>query len=183
MGPFHLGAVFVLAQDAGRLDKCFSDLLEPNANEIHGVHLADGYLQGLLQRLKAAAPQERLLLQNQRFAPRPGEAPLLYAQAVVETVKIGLKGFRKKLGRDRIANVDIVTDVNQHNDHPLFANEIARAQREDGRFRGVNRVVTIDSAASRLLQLADVVAHARKWIVSEELNAQGLRDRFGIEVL
>lgn len=182
-GPFHLGAVFVLAHEAGRIDKCFSDLLEPNANEIHGVNLTDGYLQGLLQRLRASAPQDRLLLQNQRFAERPGEAPLLYAQAVVETVKIGLKGFRKKLGRDRIANVDIVTDVNQHNDHPLFAAEIARAQREDGRFRGVNRVVTIDSAASRLLQLADVVAHARKWIVSEELNAQGLRDRFGIEVL
>src|SRR3546814_8948954 len=46
---FHLGAVFVLANEAGRLDKCFSDLLEPNANEVHAANMSDGYLQGLLQ--------------------------------------------------------------------------------------------------------------------------------------
>lgn len=48
--PFHLGAVFVLASEAGRLDKGFSDLLEANANEIHAVNLTDAYLQGLLGR-------------------------------------------------------------------------------------------------------------------------------------
>ncbi|MFV3464732.1 DUF3800 domain-containing protein, partial [Mycobacterium tuberculosis] len=70
-----------------------------------------------------------------------------------------------------------------HNDHASFAAELERARRDDGRFRGVNRVVRLDSAASRLLQLADVVAYARKWIVAEEFNARGLRERFGIELL
>ncbi len=181
--PFHLGAVFVLASDAGRLDKCFSDLLEANANEIHAVDLADGYLQGLLHRLWAEAPRDRVVLLNQKFATQIGDPPLLYAQAVVETVKIGLKRFRSVLGRDTIANVDVITDVNHHNDHPQFTAELERARKDDGRFRGVNRVVRLDSAASRLLQLADVVAYARKWIVAEELNAQGLRDNFGIEVV
>jgi hypothetical protein len=112
-----------------------------------------------------------------------GDPPVLYAQAVVETVKIGLKRFRTVLGRNTIANVDVVTDVNHHNDHPHFAAELERARLDDGRFRGVNRIVRLDSAASRLLQLADVVAYARKWIVAEELNAQGLRDSYGIEIL
>lgn len=87
------------------------------------------------------------------------------------------------LGRDTIANVDVITDVNHHHDHLQFTAELGRARREDGRFRGNNRVVRLDSAASRLLQLADVVAYARKWIVAEELNAQGLREDFGIEMV
>jgi len=39
------------------------------------------------------------------------------------------------------------------------------------------------SAASRLLQLADVVAHARAWIDKDEVNAKRLKDAYKIEVL
>jgi hypothetical protein len=134
-------------------------------------------------RLWAEAPRDRVILINQKFAAQEGEAAVLYARAVVETVTIGHKRFRGVLGRNTIANLDIVTDVNHHNDHPDFLAEIERAQCDDGRFRGVNRIVRVDSAASRLLQLADVVAYAPKWIVAEDLNAQGLRDHFGIDVL
>lgn len=179
---FHLGALLVRARDAGRIDKCFSDLLEPNAKEIHAVELNDGYLQGLLQRFWEAAPADRIVLINQRITHREGNPPLLYAQAVVETVKVGLKRFRKVLDRETIGNVEVILDVNHQNEHPIFDAELARAQAEDGRFRGVNRVVRIDSAASRLLQLADVVAYSRKWIVAEEINARGLRDRYGIQM-
>ncbi|MBM7406227.1 MULTISPECIES: DUF3800 domain-containing protein [Sphingomonas] len=181
--PFHLGAVFVLASEAGRLDKGFSDLLEANANEIHAVNLTDAYLQGLLGRLRAGSHLDRVVMVNQKFPVQEGDPPVLYAQAVVETVKIGLKRFRPVLGRDSVSNVDVITDVNQHNNYPSFAGELERARRDDGRFRGVNRVVRLDSAASRLLQLADVVAYARKWIVAEEFNARGLGERFGIELL
>ncbi len=177
---FYLGAVLVFAKEAGRLDKCFSDLLEPSANEIHAVDLRDGYLQGLLYKFWATVPQDRVVLLNQKFATQEGEAPILYAQAVIEIVKIGLKRFCTVLDHSTINNVDIITDVNQHNDHPLFSQELERAQQGGGRFRGVNRITRIDSAASRLLQLADVVAYARKWIVAEERNAQGLRDNYGI---
>lgn len=182
-GAFYLGAVVVLARDAPRVDKCLSDLLEPGAGEIHASRLDDGYLQGLLQRFWASAPRDRMVLVNQKAAARGGPAPVLYAAAVVETVKVGLARFRRDvLGRETIGNVDVVTDVNHHNDHPAFEAEIARARHEDGRFRGVNRVTRLDSAASRLLQLADVVAYSRKWIVGAEENAAGLRERFGIQL-
>lgn len=182
-GPFYLGAVIVLAREAGRMDKCFSDLLEATANEIHAVNLDDSYLQGLLQRFWAVAPRNRIVLINQKVTPRGGEAPVLYAQAVVQTVKAGLKRFQKDvLGRETIGNVEVITDVNHHNDHPVFAAAIEQAQAHDGRFRSVHRVVRLDSAASRLLQLADVIAYSRKWIVAEDLNASGLRERFGIHL-
>lgn len=182
-GPFQLGALFVLARDAGRLDKAFSDLLSPDTNEVHAVRLSNGYLQSLLDRLRAGTDLDRVVMLNQQFQARPGTPPVVYAQAVVETVKIGMKRFRKVLGRDSVGNVDVITDVNQHNDHPDFDAEMERARKDDGRFRGVNRVVRLDSGASRLLQLADVVAYSRRWIVDGEMNAQGLREKYGIDLL
>ena len=91
---FALGAVLVLARDAGRVDRRFTGLLEPNANEIHAVNLDDGYLQGLLTRFGAEAPADRLVMINQKIGARAGAGPIIYAQALVETVKIGLKRFQ-----------------------------------------------------------------------------------------
>ena len=182
-GDLSLGAVLVLARDAGRVDRVFTGLLEPNANEIHATALDDGYLQGLLHRFAAGAPADRLVLINQKIAAREGPGPILYAQAVVETVKVGLKRFQKDvLGRETIGNVEVITDQNHHNDHEDFHHQIERSQQHDGRFKGVNRVVTVDSAASRLLQLADVVAYSRKWVDDGTFNARALRDQFGIQM-
>lgn len=179
---FSLGGVLVLARDAGRIDRRFSGLLEPNANEIHAVNLDDGYLQGLLARFEAEAPSDRLVMINQKIGARVGAGPVVYAQAVVETVKVGLKRFQKDvLGRETIGNVEVIADHNHHNDHAEFRREIERSQTHDGRFKGVNRLVTLDSAASRLLQLADVVAYSRKWIDNGSYGAKALRDQFGIQ--
>ncbi len=184
IGDLYLGAVFVMAHEAGRIDKCLSDLLEPTANEIHAAQMADGYLQSLMHRFWLAAPPSRLVMINRKLGVQGGQPPVLYAQALIETVKIGLKRFRADvLDRATIGNVEVITDANHHNGHPAFAAEIAKAQAGDGVFRAVNQVVQIDSAASRLLQLADVVAYSRKWIVGAEMNAGGLRERFGIRIM
>jgi hypothetical protein len=120
---------------------------------------------------------------NQKIGAREGDGPVIYAQAMVETVKIGLKRFQKDvLGRETIGNVEVITDQNHHNDHVDFRREIARSQAHDGRFKGVNRVVAIDSAVSRLLQLADVVAYSRKWVDQGAFNARTLREQFGIQM-
>lgn len=182
-GELSLGTVIVLARDAGRVDRCFTGLLEANANEIHAADMDDGYLQGLLRRFWEEVPGNRLVLMNQKIGARQGAGPVIYARAVVETVKIGLKRFQNDvLGRDTIGNVEVITDQNHHNTHEEFWREIERSQAHDGRFKGVNRVVTIDSAASRLLQLADVVGYARKWVDEGAFNALALRDQFGIQL-
>ena len=182
-GPLYLGAVLVLARDAGQVDKRFYDLLEPNANEIHAYKLEEGYLQGLLQRFRQTVPNDRVLLVNQKAALEVGPPELIYAQAVIQIVKSGLRRFKKQvLNRETIGNVELILDRNNHNTGAQFDAELARAQGEDGRFRGVDHIARIDSAASRLLQLADCVAHARKWIVNGTENAAGLKDSFGIEL-
>jgi hypothetical protein len=182
-GDLYLGAVLVLARHAGRIDRCFTGLLEANANEIHAAEMDDGYLQDLLRRFWGAAPGDRIVLINQKIAARAGAGPVLYAQAIVETVKVGLKRFKKDvLGRETIGNVEVITDQNHQNDHADFRAEIERSQADDGRFKGVNRVVTIDSAASRLLQLADVVAYSRKWVNGGAIKAQALRKLYGIQM-
>lgn len=180
---FSLGAVFVLAREAGRMDKCLSDLLEPNANELHAVRLETSYAQGLLQRFWAAVPAGRLVLINNKIGVRAGDAPTVYATALVETVKIGLRRFKDDvLGSESIGNVDVYTDVNHHNSHATFDAIMAHSRMHDGRFKGVNQVVRLDSAAARLLQLADLVAYSRRWIVNADINAAGLRQRFGIQM-
>ena len=79
-GPLHLGGVLVFARDAGRIDKSFSDALEPTANETHSVDLDDLYLHGLLTRFWAAAPAGTVAMFNQQIAPRGGEAPVAVRQ-------------------------------------------------------------------------------------------------------
>ena len=182
-GDLFLGAVILHARDAGRIDKYLSDLLEPSASEIHASDLDDGYVQGLLQRFWSVVPRQSVVLVNRKVSDRGGEAPVFYAHAVVETVKAGLLRFQRDvLKSQRIGNVELIMDANHHNRHAAFDAAVELARREDGRFRGVTSVVCLDSAASRLLQLADVVAYSRKWILNEEINAAGLRERFGVQL-
>lgn len=115
-GPIQLGALFVLVGEAGRFGKALSDLLPTDANEVHAVKLANGYLQGLMDRLRADADLDRVVMINQHFKGRQGAPSVVYAQAVVETVKIGINRIPTVLGRNSIGNVDVITDVNQHND-------------------------------------------------------------------
>jgi hypothetical protein len=182
---FALGAVLVWARECGRLDKVFSDLLPASANEAHATVWKPSALKALLACLAQGAVPASLVMVNRRGDGVVGGRPKLYARALVETVKVGVRRFadRNRMRSRSIGNVDVIVDVNEQNSHPAFQQLIVAAQREHGRFRAVNRVVQLDSAASRVLQLADVVAHARSWIDRAEENAAGLRERYRIEVL
>jgi hypothetical protein len=78
----------------------------------------------------------------------------------VETVKVAVKRFRSgnQVGQ-QINNVEVLIDINEQNSHPKFVELFAPAREHDGLFKSVTRVVAIDLAVSRMLQLADVVAH------------------------
>lgn len=47
---FALGCVMVWARDCGRVDRTFSDLLEPYVNEVHAADMANSHLQCPLGR-------------------------------------------------------------------------------------------------------------------------------------
>ncbi len=121
---------------------------------------------------------------NKRSRGLVGSRPELYARSLVETVKIGVRRFASSNGLTRkVGNVEVIIDVNEQNAHPTFGKIIEYARCNDGLFRAITRITPLDSSASRMLQLADVVAHARAWIDKEEENAKKLKDIYKIEVL
>ena len=100
-------------------------------------------------------------------------------------VKVAIGQFREfhTMQGQRVGNVELILDRNHHNTDPECQRLISKAYLHDGRFRAVSCISQIDSSASRLLQLADVVAYARTWIHRGEENAKGLHEKFGIRVL
>ncbi|MGY6661518.1 MAG: DUF3800 domain-containing protein [Glycocaulis sp.] len=180
---FALGCVIVWARECGSADKTFSDLLPANANEVHASKWEAATLQGLLQRVQQTRMPDSLIMLNKLGGIHEGGRPEIYAKALIETVKIGIKRFQDAQGIGKIGNVDVITDANGQNTHREFRAVIERARMDDGRFRAVNGVSTIDSTASRILQLADIVAHSRSWLNKPEVDVKKLRETFGIEIL
>lgn len=181
---FSLGCVMVWSRQSGRADKALSDLLEPNANELHATNLSKAYLQSLLARY-AQTDRPQMVLMNRLATRTEGTPAAIYASNVIETVKVAIGQFRKLngIGGKSVGNVGLILDQNHHNSAPECQQIIENARQNDGRFRAVNSVSQIDSAASRLLQLADVVAYSRMWIHRGEDNAKGLHENYGIQVL
>ena len=141
----------------------------------------DQYLKDLMRRFKQSASQEHFILINRAVSIRQGSTPVIYAQGLVETVKVGLKLFREEvLKSEHINNVEIIIDINQHNTHRDFESEISREQSEDRKLNPVKHIARIDSAASRMLQIADIVAYSRKFIINRDLNAEQLKRDYGI---
>lgn len=182
---FALGCVMLWARESGRADKALSDLLEPNVNELHAQQLSRGYLQGLLGRYEQTERPAGMVLLNRKGMAVAGTRPQIYASNLIETVKVAMGQFRNETGiRGRnIGNVELILDRNAQNTHAEFTARLEDARINDGRFRAVEHVTQIDSAASRMLQLADIVAYARTWIHNGEDNAKGLRENYNIRVL
>jgi hypothetical protein len=180
---FALGAVLVWAHACGKCDKAFSDILPSSVNEVHASQWSTGGLQSILALHAQTITPNSVLMINKLGGTVGRDRPEVYANALIDTVKVGLKLLSKAQRISKIGNVDIITDVNDQNSHRNFDLVIERARKQDGLFKAVNRVVCMDSAASRMLQLADVVAYSRTWINNGEENAKGLRNKYGIALI
>jgi hypothetical protein len=181
---FSLGCVMIWAHECGKADKAFSDLLPASVNEVHAVNWNTASLQGILARLAQTEAPGSLLMLNKRFSSSFEDRPIQYAKSLIEAVKVSIGRFSKIQNiRMTVGNVEVIVDTNEHNTHASFVDHIEIARQSDGRFRAVTRVISLDSTASRMLQLADVVAHSRTWIDKAEYNAKGLHENYKIEVL
>ena len=181
---FALGCVMVWARECGKIDKAFSDLLPPTVNEVHAVNWSNNHLQGLLGRFAQTEAPGSLIMLNKTADVTGASRSEIYVRAVIETVKSGMKRFGNAQGiRETLGNVEVITDANEQNGGAEFFRMIEEARLHDGRFKGVTRVIPLDSAASRVLQLADVVAYSRSWVNKAEMNARGLSEAYNIELL
>lgn len=181
---FALGCVMVWARECGKVDKAFSDLLPLTVNEIHAVDWSNNHLQGLLGQFAQTEAPGSLIMLNKTIDVTGKSRPEIYARAVIETVKVGMKRFGKaqRIG-ETLRNVEVITDANEQNGDAEFFRVIEDARQHYGRFKGVTRVTPLDSSASRVLQLADVVAYSRSWVNKAEFNAKGLGEAYNIELL
>lgn len=181
---FALGCVMVWARECGKVDKAFSDLLPPTVNEVHAVDWSNNRLQSLLGQFAQTEAPGSLIMLNKTIDVTGKSRSEIYARAVIETVKVGMKRFGKAQRiRETLGNVEVITDANEQNGDAEFFRVIEDAQKHDGRFKGVTRVIPLDSSASRVLQLADVVAYSRSWVNKAEFNAKGLSEAYNIELL
>ncbi len=181
---FALGCVMIWSSECGRADKAFSDLLPQSVNEVHAARWMKSGLQSILAQYAQSSAPDSLLMINKRSGGMVDTRQKFYAHALVETVKIGIRRFALSNGLTRkVGNVEVIIDGNEQNAHPMFDPIVNQARKSDGLFRAVTRITLLDSAASRMLQLADVVAHARAWIDKEQENAKKLKDVYKIEVL
>jgi len=181
---FALGCVMVWARECGKVDKAFSDLLEPNVNEVHAANMTNNYLQSLLGRLAQTDVPASLIMLNKTADVTADTRAEIYARALIEAVKSAMKRYGQAQNiRNTLGNVEVITDANEQNVQPVFFEVIEAAQQHDGRFKGVRRVVPLDSAASRVLQLADIVAYSRSWVNKVELNTKKLSEVYNIELL
>lgn len=181
-GDVCFGMVTVLASNAGRLDKCFSDRLNDSANEIHAVDLDDEYLKSLMKDFYKNAPENGFTLVNRKASSRKGTPEFIYACGLIEAVKVAILTFREDVLKiSSINNVQVIVDFNNYNTHEVFKAEIAKAMSQDNKFKAVKHLASIDSAASRMLQLADIVAYSRKFINRESMSAQELHRLYGIQ--
>lgn len=176
---FSLGLVMAFSHDVARVDKMFSDLMPVGFNEFHANKHDNEFVKSTIASLTDRTEDTSLMLFS-HYKPdlRVDCKETTYAKSLVEAMKASTKKFRDqhKLG-PQINNIDVLVDACEQNSGPIFAQKISEAIAGDGIFRGVNRVVPLDSSVSRLIQLADAVAYMRHLsrmgtVTSKELSEQ-----------
>lgn len=180
---FTLGAVAVAARHAPVAESLLANLREKNAGELHANGMDGASARRLLQQLHEATQDRGLILVNKASAHHQGTAPQVYAAAVVEVVKVAIRRYGKHHRIPKIGNVELILDRNDTNKSDECRRCLAGAQRDDRLFQAVEHIASVDSAAARFLQVADLVAYARRWRDSGEINARQLERECGIALL
>ncbi|WP_444463164.1 DUF3800 domain-containing protein [Rhodobacter capsulatus] len=183
---FALGFLWVFARDASKADKVFSDLLPAGFGEFHCHKLDAEFIRAILAGF-AASPLAQPCLRFAYKSPisHVGCRQTIYANTLIEGVKTTSKHVRSVLlPRARgLNNVEVIVDANSQNLGKTFDEIVGKASREDGMFKGVKRTIQLDSAASRLLQIADGVAYCRRLVERGDFKAKLLSSEFGIKVI
>ena len=181
---FCLGCVFLWSSECGKADKIFSDMLPQSINEVHSVLLEDQLCRSLLSRFYQSNRPGDMIFINKSCDDKNHCYRTAFANDVLATVKIGARRFEKLIQRGKnLRNIDVIIDQSQTSLHQAFKSAIHNRCGQNPFFRGVNDVVSLDSSASRMLQLADLVAYSRCLSRKLHINNKQARHTFGVEYL
>ncbi len=180
---FMLGVVAVASRHAGLIGNTFIDLRGGLGGEAHAADLSTEAGRSLLRSTKAALAEYPFVTLNVSASHHEGNREEVYAKGVVEAVKVAILRYGRAAGLQSVGNVELILDRNGMNETGTFRGRMSDAQQSDGRFRGVSHVAALDSAAVPLLQIADLVAYARRWRDAGAVNAQLLEQECGVALL
>lgn len=181
---FSLGLVMAFSHDVAKVDKMFSDLMPVGFNEFHANKHDNDFVKATIASfVERAAETSIMMFSHYKPDLREDCKETTYAKSLIEAVKASTKKFRAhhRLGA-QINNIDVLVDACEHNSGPIFTGRVSDAIANDGIFRGVNRVIPLDSSVSRLIQLADAVAYMRHLSRTGGVTAKELSDQFQINL-
>lgn len=180
---FMLGAVAVAADRVAELSRSMMMLRPTGAGEAHAVNMSGIGGRKLVRRIVGTSAGQGLVLVNKASAHHVGTRPEIYAAAVIEIVKVAIQRYARRHHISGIGNIELILDRNEINAKQVCLARLQKAKEVDGRFKAVQHIAAVDSAAVPFLQLADLVAYSRRWRDAEELDASQLRRECGIELL
>lgn len=181
---FSLGLVMAFSHDVAKVDKMFSDLMPVGFNEFHANKHDNDFVKAIIASfVERAAGTSLMMFSHYKPDLRVACKETTYAKSLIEAVKSSTKKFRAqhKLGA-QINNIDVLVDHCEQNSGLIFAQKVTDAIASDGIFRGVNRVVPLDSSVSRLIQLADAVAYMRHLSRTGAATSKELSDQLKIDI-
>ena len=180
---FMLGAVAIAARDVAVAGSALAGLRPSNAGEMHAVDMEGHVARAVLKELRPGLGQRSMVLINKASAHHLGARPEVYAAAAIEITKVAIRRYAALEQIRQIGNVELILDRTEINTVAACQEALLRAQEEDGLFKAVAHVATVDSCAAPFLQVADLTAYLRRWVNGQEITAKRLRDECGIELL
>ncbi len=180
---FMLGAVAIAAKDVAFASSVLAGLRLGNASEIHAVDMTGRHARAILERLRIGMEKRGAIFVNRASAHHQGSAPEAYAAAVIEVTKIAIHRYAVLKRIQKIGNVELLLDRTGINGSTDCQAALERAQQEEGRFKAVSHIATVDSCAVPFLQVADLTAYARRWVSGGQITARQLSDQCGVELL
>lgn len=167
---YGFGLLICDATVAAKLDAHVVHGLPRGVGEIHSTQWSEDTLVGVLESIQEHTDARQTVLLH-KAGTVTGTTPNAYARNLVAALMTGLHRFKRKIkGWDYINNVELVLDRCDANEHPDFGAHL-RASQATGITRAIEHCQVIDSCASRLLQVADVIAYANS------LRASGVTTR------
>lgn len=169
---FSLGLVISYSKTVPILDKIFSDLLPCGNGEFHSHKMSLNIIESFLEKFKNKTNKYNYIMLSYKSPSKTNlDKDEIYAYILIEAIKVISKKFKQSEEMGSIMNnIDVIIDESEYSMKEGFRNIIQNSIKSDGSFKGVNRVIPLDSNISRMIQLADSVCYLRRKFENKEIS-------------
>lgn len=167
--PFYIGVLICPTAICGFLDTHITKNLPNGFGEIHGNRLKSQTIINILENIKTFNRINEVTMLNMVFTKKQKSKysdignTASYAKFIAAASQAALGLHKKNTRKESINNVELVIDhcemCKDDNFRKIIDQEI---QTSSGHFKAIRDYKTLDSSASRILQVADLVTYIRR---------------------